>query len=106
MIRSLREGAELVAAVNRANVRLLGDLYHMYNVNDGEADVKMMKGLLKHAHIAEPRNRIYPAPGDAYDYQAFIEALEFAGCDTCSVEARTENFETDAEKAISALRER
>ena len=106
VIRSLREGAELVAAVNKENVLLLGDLYHMYNVNDGESDVRMMKGLLKHAHISEPQKRIYPAAGDAYDYRAFIEALEYAGCETCSVEARTDDFETDAEKAIAVLRGR
>ena len=103
VIRTLREGAEIVAAVNEPNILLLGDLYHMYNVNEHEADVRMMKGLLKHAHIAQPQNRIYPAPGDDYDYAAFIAALEFAGCETCSVEARTDDFAADAAKAIAAL---
>ena len=104
VIRTLREGAEIVAAVNLPNVLLLGDLYHMYNVNEAEDDVRIMKGILKHAHIAEPKNRVYPAPGDAYDYLAFIEALEYAGCESCSVEARTENFEADAAKAIAAMK--
>ena len=104
VIRSLREGAEIVAAVNKQNVLLLGDLYHMYNVNDGPADVRMMKGILRHAHIAEPTKRIYPAPGDACDYKAFLEALEFAGCDTCSVEAGTGDFENDAARAIAVLK--
>lgn len=104
VIRSLREGAEIVAAVNKNNVLLLGDLYHMYNVNDGPTDVRMMKGILRHAHIAEPKKRVYPAPGDECDYKAFLEALEFAGCDTCSVEAGTGDFEKDAANAIAALK--
>lgn len=104
VIRTLREGAEIVAAVNLPNILLLGDLYHMFNVNDAEDDVRMMKGILKHAHIAEPQKRIYPAPGDAYDYLAFIDALEYSGCDTCSVEARTDDFETDAAAAIAAMK--
>ena len=104
VIRTLREGAEIVAAVNRPNIMLLGDVYHMYNVNEGEADVRMMKGILKHAHIAQPQNRVYPAPGDDYDYATFISALEFAGCDTCSVEARTDDFTADAANAIAVLK--
>ncbi len=64
----------------------------------------MMKGILRHAHIAEPTKRIYPAAGDACDYKAFLEALEFAGCDTCSVEAGTGDFENDAARAIAVLK--
>lgn len=104
IIHTLREGASLVAAVDRENIRLLGDLYHMYNNGDGPLDIRMMKGILKHAHIAEPTKRVFPAPDDGYDYRPFIEALEFAGCETCSVEARSSDFAADAAKAIEALR--
>ena len=104
MIESLREGAVIAAAVNRPNVRLLVDLYHAYYSGDTNDHIRSMTTLLRHAHIAEPEKRVYPAPGDAYPYADFISALKAAGCDTCSVEARCSDFEKEAADAIRVLR--
>lgn len=104
MIESLREGAVIAAAVNRPNIRLLVDLYHAYYSGDTNEHIRSMTTLLRHAHIAEPEKRVYPAPGDAYPYADFISALKAAGCDTCSVEARCSDFEKEAADAIRVLR--
>lgn len=104
MIESLREGAVIAAAVNRPNIRLLVDLYHAYYSGDTNDHIRSMTTLLRHAHIAEPEKRVYPAPGDAYPYADFISALKAAGCDTCSVEARCSDFEKEAADAIRVLR--
>ena len=104
IIQSVKEGAFLASAVNRENIRLLCDLYHMCNVADTPEDIVAMKGLLKHAHIAEPKNRRYPAPGDEYDYKSFTDALAAAGCETCSLEAGTSDFASDAAKAMEVFR--
>ena len=104
MIESLREGAVIAAAVNRPNVRLLVDLYHAYYSGDTNDHIRSMTTLLRHAHIAEPEKRVYPAPGDAYPYADFISALKAAGCDTCSVEARCNDKEKEAADAIRVLR--
>ena len=104
VIQSVREGAIIAAAVNRENVRLLADLYHVCQSGDTYEHIRSMKGLLKHAHIAEPVNRIYPAPEDGCDYQGFINALAEAGCDTCSIEGRSTDFDKDAAAAIRVLK--
>ena len=104
VIQSLREGAVIASAVGHPSVRLLADLYHVYNSGDTNDHIRSMTGLIRHAHIAEPQNRRFPAPGDAYDYKSFISALAAAGCTTCSVEARCDDFEADAANAIRALR--
>ena len=104
IITSVNEGAILAAAVNKPDVRLLVDLYHMCYAGDTLAQVRSMKGLLQHAHIAEPEKRKYPAAGDTYDYRAFVEALEDAGCETCSLEASTQNFAEDAAASIAVFR--
>ena len=104
MIESLREGAVIAAAVNRPNIRLLVDLYHAYYSGDTNEHISSMTSLLRHAHIAEPEKRVYPAPGDAYPYAEFISALKAAGCESCSVEARCTDFEKEAADAISVLR--
>ena len=104
IIQSVKEGAFLASAVNRENICLLADLYHMCNASDTPEDIVAMKGLLRHAHIAEPSKRRYPAPGDAYDYKPFIDALGVAGCDTCSLEAGCSDFASEAAKAIEVFR--
>lgn len=104
IIHTVLEGGILISAVNKDNIGALGDLYHMYNAGDGPDEIKMLKGVLWHAHIAEPSKRVYPTSDDEYDYKAFVEALEFAGCTRCSLEARYSDFEEDAKKAIDVFK--
>ena len=105
IIESLREGAVFASVLNCKNVRLLVDLYHAYHSCDTNTHIRYMAGMIKHAHIAEPEKRKYPKAGDAYDYSGFINALIYAGCETCSVEASYSDFETEAAEAIKTLRD-
>ncbi len=105
IIESLREGAVFASVVNCGNIRLLVDLYHAYHSCDTNEHIRSMAGMIKHAHVAEPEKRRYPKPGDAYVYSDFINALIFAGCETCSVEASCSDFETEAADAIKTLRD-
>ena len=104
ILNSAQEGAAIVAAVNTEPVKLLVDLYHMANKADTPADVRKLKGLIRHSHIAEPITRNYPTDGAAYDYADFIAALEETGCTRCSVEARTDEFEKDCFGAMKLLK--
>ncbi len=103
-IHTVGEGAIIAAAVNKENIRLLADLFHVNRCGDTNESIAAMRGLLRHAHIAEPVNRRFPSPQDTCDYKGFVDALEAAGCDTCSVEASCENFEEEAAGAIRVLR--
>ena len=105
IIESLREGAVFTSIVDCKRIRLLVDLYHAYHSCDTNAHIRLMTGMIKHAHIAEPEKRKFPKPGDTYDYSGFINALIDVGCDTCSVEASCSDFETEAADAIKTLRD-
>ena len=104
IISTAKEGAMLAAAADRENVFSLVDLFHMFKMGDAIGNIRDLKGVVAHAHIAEPSQRVYPRDPGEYDYQAFIDALEYAGCQRCSVEARTDDFENDAPKALGVLK--
>jgi len=104
VIHTVLEGGILISAVGKDNIGALGDLYHMANEGDGPEDIKTLKGVLWHAHIAEPSKRVYPASADEYDYKSFVDALEYTGCPRCSLEAGCSDFSADAKKAIEVFR--
>ena len=104
IINSAFEGAAVVSAVDSDCIKCLVDLYHMETAGDDAQTVRALKGSIKHAHIAEPVNRHYPAPGDGVDYKSFIEALEYAGCETCAVEASTDDFNKDCAPSLPAIK--
>ena len=85
-------------------LKCLVDYYHMYEAGDNCETVKKLTGAVKHAHIAEPVSRHFPRTDDGADYRSFIEALEAAGCETCSVEASADSFERDCAPAFEAVK--
>lgn len=110
IINTVIDGASLAAASGCDNAGSLADIYHMQNENDSFDNIRRLKGILKHAHISHPCGenmtvRVYPSDPDEYDYKGFIEALTYAGCTRCSIEAGTDNFESDAAAAIKVLRQ-
>ena len=104
IINSALEGAAVASQANSDYIKCLVDYYHMYEAGDNCETVKKLTGAVKHAHIAEPVSRHFPRTDDGADYRSFIEALEAAGCETCSVEASTDNFERDCAPAFEALK--
>jgi hypothetical protein len=65
--------------------------------------------MIKHCHIAEPEKRAYPSLAKDSDcvkatYKNFLDVMSAAGCDTCSIEARTDDFCNDVADAIALLR--
>ena len=104
LINTAKEGAILAAATGLSNVRALVDLYHMEQVGDCFDDILPMKGLLMHAHIAEPKRRVYPASAEEFDYKGFVSALEAVECPRCSLEARCDDFAVEGQIAAQVLR--
>lgn len=101
IIHTVKEGVMLGAATGKENVGGLGDIYHMVGAGDTYDDIKELKGSLLHAHISNPnekdgKKRTYPASADEFDYKGFIDALEYAGCPRCSVEAGCDDFAKEA----------
>ena len=109
IINTVKEGVMLAACSGRENVGGLADLFHMVEEGDTNEDLKDIKGSLWHAHISNPvkranANRIYPLGDNEFDYKAFIDALDHAGCTRCSIEASCFDFEKEAPVAAKLLK--
>ena len=108
MVHMVSDGIEIARMSGSDNVAGLADLYHVYGNNDSVEGIADFKGELLHSHIAEPEKRAYPSTKDSEEvvsiYKSFFDALKEAGCETCSVEARTENFTDDIADALAILK--
>ena len=108
MIYTVADGVEIARMSGAENVAGLADLYHVYGNDDSVEGFADFKGVLLHSHIAEPEKRVYPSTKDNDDivgiYKKFFTALDEAGCETCSVEARTEDFKNDIVDALAILK--
>ncbi len=108
MIHTVADGVEIAKMSGKGNVFGLADLYHVYGNEDSIESIKSFKGLVRHSHIAEPVERVYPSQTDNDEikvlYKEFLDALKFAGCDTCSIEARTDDFAGEIGAALSLLK--
>ncbi len=108
MIYTVEDGVNVAELCGTDNVFGLADLYHVYGNNDSVSGMRNFNGKVIHSHIAEPVNRTYPKATDReeviYIYREFIKTLQDIGCDTCSIEARTDDFNGDIKEAISLLK--
>lgn len=106
IINTAREGLALVKAVDRPEIQLLVDYYHM--AEEGEAaDILLEAGkAVVHTHIANPQGRVYPLDAAESNYGPFFENLckiGYAG--RLSIEASTKDFAADAPRALAMLRQ-
>lgn len=108
MIHTVADGIEIAKMSGKNNVAGLADLYHVFGNNDSIDGIGAFKGNLLHSHIAEPEKRVYPSAKDSKEviaiYQKFFDVLKKVGCETCSVEARTDDFKTDIADALAILK--
>ena len=108
MIHTVSDGIEIARLSGKRNVSGLADLYHVYGNDDSISGIADFKGELNHSHIAQPITRGYPSTKDSEEikdiYKSFLVSLEKAGCETCSVEARTDDFKADIADALEILK--
>ncbi len=103
-VNTVAEGAMVRADVNMENVDLLADSYHMFRENEPMSNINRV-GSLRHTHVALLEGRKYPTVADS-KLAAFFKALKEIGYDgSMSIEGKTEDFEKDAVKALSVLKE-
>ncbi|MBE6815557.1 MAG: sugar phosphate isomerase/epimerase [Ruminococcaceae bacterium] len=109
MIHTVKDGVDFAQKADFNHVYGLADLFHVCNNKDDIDGIGDFVGKIKHAHIAEPETRIFPNKNadDSVNeiYKRFISALEKAGCETLTIEARTDDFFKDLPEAIEVLRE-
>ena len=108
IINTVSEGVMLAAMVGKDNVKCLADIYHMDVEGDTYDDIRKLKGSILHAHISWPitkgdSKRVYMTDVNQYDYKGFIDALEYAGCERCSIEAACDDFEKEGKIAMDVI---
>jgi sugar phosphate isomerase/epimerase len=105
IINTVAEGFEMAKRVNRDGVRVLADLYHVWQEQEPLSNIVAAGDWLAHVHIAEPVKRKYPG-NDDFDFSAFFEALKKAGYDgRVSCECSFDNFEQDVKVALDTLQQ-
>jgi D-psicose/D-tagatose/L-ribulose 3-epimerase len=105
IINTAREGLALVKAVDRPEIKLLVDYYHL--AEEGEsADVLLEAGReIVHTHIANPQGRVYPLSPEESNYAPFFRDLCKIGyTGRMSIEASTPEFATQAPRSLAMLR--
>ena len=103
-INTVRQGTEIVRAVNHPNLRMLADFYHMM-CEDEDAQALIETGnLLYHCHIAEKAERTAPGvKGD--DFTPYFKALkEINYQGSLSIECNWKNLEEEVAPAIAEIK--
>lgn len=78
LVNTVLEGAEAVRRANTRGVKLLVDIFHMLRNGESPDDIVKVGPLLRHAHIAENKDRA--APGvHGEDFRPYLRALRQAG---------------------------
>lgn len=107
MIHTVKDGVGFAEKADFDHVYGLADLFHVCNNKDDIDGIGEFTGKIKHAHIAEPETRIFPNQnadvGVNEIYKRFLFALKKSGCETCTIEARTDDFRKDLVEAIEVL---
>jgi sugar phosphate isomerase/epimerase len=105
LINSVEEGARYVQQVNRSEIRLLADFYHMDEEQESLETLRTHGEWLFHIHVADSGRR-NPGTG-TYDYERFfghLEAIGYAG--TISAECEVTRPAVELRHSLSFLRGR
>jgi sugar phosphate isomerase/epimerase len=105
IINTVAEGLQLFRAVDRENIKLLVDYYHLV-VEREDPEILLGAGRsIKHVHFANPAGRLYPVEAED-GYIRFMNLLKRIGYeDRVSVEAYTKDFSHDAKRSVEILRQ-
>ena len=104
IVNSVREGLELVRQVNKKNIQLLVDYYHLTVANESLDVIDQAKNYIKHIHFAEATGRQFPKSAKE-SYTEFFGKLKSIGYNSrISIEAYSNNLKEDATTAIRILK--
>ena len=104
ILNSVEEAHETAERVNRPEIAVLTDFYHLMEESEPFEAIENCGNRLIHVHVADT-GRLYPGSG-RYDYPRFYEALYEANYDArVSVECNWIDFTAETAPAMSFLRE-
>ena len=103
IINTLNEGAALVAAVDRPNIKLLADSFHVWQTGEPVSHIKVIQAFA-HVHMSAI-DRGAPVASETTAYQEFVGALKASGYDQrISIECRWDDFEKHAAASLMVLK--
>lgn len=105
IINSVAEGVDFAERVNRPEIRVLADFYHMDEEQEPLEALKAHRDWLAHIHVADAGRR-NPGTG-SYDYDRFfghLRAIGYAGM--ISAECTVEDPEADMRHSLAFMRRR
>ena len=103
-INLVSEALAIARELDHPNVRVLADLWHMYEGQEPLDVLLEAEGLLAHVHVADT-GRQPPGTG-SYDYAtlfAHLRAIGYTG--RVSIECKWSDFEAESRRALAFLRE-
>lgn len=107
IVNSIGEAWQLARETNHPKVRIIADFYHLAVENEDPAIILKAGSYIVHCHIANPNGgRVFPKD-EAEDsrYADFFRMLKGIGYDgRLSLEANTDNLETDARTGLAFLK--
>lgn len=94
----------IVRAVNRPEIRLLADIFHMARAGETPSDLAAVVDLLAHVHVAECAERTAPCVmGD--DFRPWFSVLRAAGyAQGIGLECGRFELATDLEQGLETVR--
>lgn len=105
IINSVAEGLDLVRAVDDPAIQLTVDFYHLAEEKEDPQIVVTAGAHVRHVHMANPRDRVFPQRWEEYDYAGFFRSLRRIGyAGRMSLEARAADFAAEAPRALTFLR--
>lgn len=103
LINTLAEGAALQACVDRDEVGLLVDAYHLLREGESYERIGQAAPIL-HTHIALLEGRRYPTE-DCEEVRSFFAALRATSYNaTMSIEGSSNDWQEDGKRALAVLR--
>ena len=104
IIRTVADGLALAKRVNHPNIRVLADLYHIWQESEPMSNIVEAAEWLAHVHIAEPVKRSYPG-NDNFDFSDFFSTLQATGYQgRVSCECSFGDFDRDVETALHTMK--
>ncbi len=106
MINSHLEALALVEDVDRTDSFVMHtDFFHLALEHEGREEVAACKGLLRHAHIANPVGRVAMRFEDEADYDGFFAGMKDAGyCERLSAEGNLGDYRENLPEALKVMR--
>ena len=106
LVNTIAEGLQMVRELSHPRVKLLADYYHARMESEDMAAIVAAGEWIRHLHFANGVARRYPRAATDDDYRPFLDACKAIGyTQRISLEARTEDFDTDAPVAARVMKE-